>query len=145
VGDGDGGLVGAVPMKKMIITDKGKGWAGITVRDPALAEVTEAFVRATKWRGPFEVEAMRDSDGRYHLIEVNPRFPAWCFLSSAAGMNLPWAVAELAAGRPVPAFTDYKVGAMFVRIAIDQVANLADFQHMVTLGEVARATNGGQP
>ena len=145
VGDGRGGLVGAVPMKKMIITDKGKGWAGITVKDPALAEVTEAFVRATRWRGPFEVEAMRDSDGRYHLIEVNPRFPAWCFLSSAAGMNLPWAVAELAAGRPVPTFTDYKVGAMFVRIAIDQVANLADFQQMVTLGEVARTTNGGLP
>ena len=145
VGDGRGGLVGAVPMKKMVITDKGKGWAGITVRDPALAEVTAAFVKATSWRGPFEIEAMRDTDGRYHLIEINPRFPAWCFLSTAAGMNLCWAVAELAAGRPVPAFDDYKVGTMFVRIAIDQVANFADFQHMVTLGEVARAMNGGEP
>ncbi len=145
VGDGKGGLVGAVPMKKMVITDKGKGWAGITVRDPALAEVTQAFVKATSWRGPFEVEAMRDAEGRYHLIEVNPRFPAWTFLSCAAGMNLPHAVAELAAGRPAPVFGDYKVGSMFVRIAIDQVASFADFQHMVTLGEVARTTNGGQP
>jgi carbamoyl-phosphate synthase large subunit len=144
VGDGEGGLVGAVPMKKMVITDKGKGWAGITVKDPALAEVTTAFVKATRWRGPFEIEAMRDTDGRYHLIEVNPRFPAWCFLSASAGMNLPQAVAELAAGRPLSPLADYRVGSMFVRIAIDQVANFADFQHMVTLGEVAHRPNGDE-
>jgi carbamoyl-phosphate synthase large subunit len=138
VGDGEGGLVGAVPMKKMLITDKGKGWAGITVRDPELVGVAEAFVRATRWRGPFEVEVMRDPEGRYHLIEVNPRFPAWCYLSAAAGMNLPRMVAELAAGRAVKAARGYEVGAMFVRISLDQVASLDDFQRMVTVGEVVR-------
>jgi carbamoyl-phosphate synthase large subunit len=138
VGDGEGGLVGAVPMKKMLITDKGKGWAGITVKDPDLLAVAEAFVAATAWRGPFEVEVMRDHEGRYHLIEVNPRFPAWCYLSAAAGVNLPGMVAELAAGRDVPPPRDYDVGTMFVRISLDQVASLKDFQRMVTLGEVMR-------
>ena len=139
VGDGEGGLVGAVPMKKMLLTDKGKGWAGITVRDPELHEVTAAFVRATRWRGPFEIEAMRDDEGHYHLIEVNPRFPAWCYLSAAAGVNLPRMAALLAAGREVPRAADYEVGAMFVRISLDQVASLGDFQRMVTMGEVIRA------
>jgi carbamoyl-phosphate synthase large subunit len=139
VGDGEGGLVGAVPMKKMLLTDKGKGWAGITVRDPELHAVTEAFARATRWRGPFEVEAMRDRDGRYHLIEVNPRFPAWCYLSAAAGINLPRMAALLAAGERVERATRYDVGTMFVRISLDQVAKLGDFQRMVTLGEVLRA------
>ena len=138
VGDGEGGLVGAVPMKKMLLTDKGKGWAGITVKDPDLIAVAESFVEATRWRGPFEVEVMRDHQGRYHLIEVNPRFPAWCYLSAAAGVNLPGMVAELAAGRPVKANRDYDVGTMFVRISLDQVAKLGDFQRMVTLGEVMR-------
>jgi carbamoyl-phosphate synthase large subunit len=139
VGDGEGGLLGAVPMKKMLLTDKGKGWAGITVRDPELHAVAEAFAKATRWRGPFEVEVMRDADGRYHLIEVNPRFPAWCYLSAAAGVNLPRMAALLAAGRKVPKPRDYDVGAMFVRISLDQVARLGDFQRMVTLGEVLRA------
>ncbi len=138
VGDGEGGLVGAVPMKKMLLTDKGKGWAGITVKDPALIAVAEAFVAATRWRGPFEVEAMRDQEGRYHLIEVNPRFPAWCYLSAAAGVNLPGMVAELAAGRAVRSTRAYDVGTMFVRISLDQVAKLGDFQRMVTMGEVIR-------
>ena len=143
VGDGKGGMLGAVPMKKMVITDKGKGWAGITVKDPELLEVARSFMRATKWRGPCEVEVLRDKEGHYQLIEINPRFPAWVFLSAAAGVNLPRMVADMAAGREVEAVNDYEVGAMFVRIAIDQVASIGDFQRMVTLGEVVRS--GGEP
>jgi carbamoyl-phosphate synthase large subunit len=139
VGDGEGGLVGAVPMKKMLLTDKGKGWAGITVKDPDLLAVARDFVAATRWRGPFEVEVMRDGEGRYHLIEVNPRFPAWVYLAAGAGVNLPRMVAELAAGHPVAPAGDYEVGAMFVRISLDQVVSLSDFQRMVTMGEVLRA------
>jgi carbamoyl-phosphate synthase large subunit len=138
VGDGRGGLVGAVPMKKMLLTDKGKGWAGITVNDPALYALAESFAKATRWRGPFEVEALRDREGKYHLIEVNPRFPAWCYLSAAAGVNLPRMVALLAAGREVTPVRDWEVGKMFVRISLDQVASLRDFQRMVTMGEVSR-------
>jgi carbamoyl-phosphate synthase large subunit len=136
VGDGEGGLVGAVPMKKMMITDKGKGWAGITVKDPDLLAVASDFMKATRWRGPCEVEVMRDAEGHYHLLEINPRFPAWVYLSVAAGQNLPRAVVDLALGRRVEAFSVYEVGAMFVRIAIDQVARIGDFQRMVTTGEV---------
>jgi carbamoyl-phosphate synthase large subunit len=142
VGDGEGGLLGAVPMKKMLITDKGKGWAGITVKDPELLAVARDFVAATRWRGPFEVEVMRDDRGRYHLIEVNPRFPAWVYLSAGAGVNLPRMVVELAAGRPVTRSGDYEVGAMFVRISLDQVVSFRDFQRMVTLGEVLREAVG---
>lgn len=137
VGDGRGGLVGAVPMKKMLITDKGKGWAGITVKDPALLSLTHAFMRATSWRGPCEIEVMRDREGHYHLIEINPRFPAWVYLSVAAGQNLPRAVAALAMGETV-SLGDYEVGTMFVRISLDQVAHISDFQSMVTTGEVIR-------
>lgn len=139
VGDGEGGLLGAVPMKKMLLTDKGKGWAGITVRDPDLVGVARAFVKATKWRGPFEVEVMRDKHGHYQLIEINPRFPAWVYLSVAAGMNLPRTAVELAAGRPIEPLSDYEVGTMFVRISIDQVARIGDFQSMVTTGEIVRS------
>lgn len=138
VGDGDGGLVGALPMKKTYITDKGKGWAGIAVKDAELMALTERFMKATKWRGPCEVEVVRDKKGAYHLLEVNPRFPAWTYLSAGAGINLPYAVACLAAGQHVAPMRDYNVGTMFVRISLDQVTTLADLEKISTAGEILR-------
>lgn len=139
VGDGDGGLVGAVQMRKTVITDKGKGWAGVAIHDPRLSALAETFMRATKWRGPCELEVIRTASGEYFVLEVNPRFPAWCFLSAGAGMNLPYAVAELAAGRALTPLTDYRVGTMFVRIALDQISDMEAFSRMSTSGEVVRS------
>ncbi len=136
VGDGEGGLVGALPMKKTYRTDKGKGWAGITVRDPALIEITERFMTTTKWRGPCEVEVIKTEAGEYALLEINPRFPAWVYLSAGAGLNLPWLAVQLAAGEYVEPASDYRVGTMFVRIAIDQVASLEDFSRLTQHGEL---------
>lgn len=135
VGDGQGGLVGAVPMKKTFVTDKGKGWAGVAVKDPNLIEMTRKFMAHTRWRGPCEVEVLRTNDGQYFLIEVNPRFPAWTYLSAGAGQNLPWAVAQLAAGEAIEPLPDFKAGTMFVRIAIDQIATMEDFQQIASSGE----------
>ena len=142
VGDGAGDLVGAVPMRKTWLTDKGKGWAGITVSDPALLDVTRRFVEASRWRGPFEAEILRTRDGEYHLLEINPRFPAWTYLSAGAGMNLPSALLELACGGEIQRLTDYTVGKLFVRISLDQVADLEDLQAMTTHGELRRAVSG---
>jgi len=142
VGDGHGGLVGAVPMKKTLLTDKGKGWAGIAVKDPELLRVTEAFMRASSWRGPCEVEVIRDKEGVYHLLEVNPRFPAWCYMSAGAGMNLPLAVVQLAAGVPPDPLGAFVPGTMFVRISLDQIASVADFETIATTGELVR--DGGR-
>ena len=139
VGDGEGGLVGAVPMKKTYITDKGKGWAGITIKDPQLIALTRRFAAASRWRGPCEVEVIKDRRGGYHLLEVNPRFPAWAYLSAGAGMNLPLAVVQLAAGQQVQPMEQYRVGTMFVRISMDQIANLEDFQAITQTGELLSA------
>lgn len=143
VGDGRGGLVGAVPMKKLFVTDKGKGWAGVAVRDPELVAVTERFMAATKWRGPCEVEVLKTAEGEYFLIEINPRFPAWSYLSAGAGQNLPWAVARLAMGEEVGRLPDYKPGTMFVRIALDQIASMEDFQTIASTGEIHLNENAG--
>lgn len=139
VGDGEGGLVGCVAMKKLLITDKGKGWAGVTVKDPTLVSLTESFMRSTRWRGPCELELIRAQRGGYYLIEINPRFPAWVFLSAVAGVNLAQAVVELAQGRKLGRLGDYDAGKMFVRISIDQAASIEDFQHVVTTGELTRS------
>ncbi|MCB9781315.1 MAG: ATP-grasp domain-containing protein [Alphaproteobacteria bacterium] len=139
VGDGRGGLVGAVPMKKTLLTDKGKGWAGVVVRDPALIALAERFMAATRWRGPCEVECVRDKDGTYRLLEINPRFPAWCFVSAGAGQNLPAAVLRLAMGEPVAPLRELVAGTMFVRISFDQLAHISDLQELAGLGELHRS------
>lgn len=136
VGDGKGGVVGAVPMKKTFITDKGKGWAGVAVNDPALITATARFMEATKWRGGCELEILRTPEGRYLLIEVNPRFPAWTYLSAGAGQNLPWALTRLAMGETIAPLPPFRPGTMFVRIAIDQIASMEDFEKIATHGEL---------
>ncbi|MFT7522003.1 MAG: carbamoyl-phosphate synthase large subunit [Kiritimatiellia bacterium] len=135
VGDGQGGLVGAVPMKKLMLTDNGKGWAGVTIRDESLMQLTRDFMTATRWRGPCEVEARQERDGTLHLIEVNPRFPAWCDLCAGAGQNLISAVVDLALGKPVT-IQEYTVGTAFIRISLNQIVPITALESISTLGEV---------
>lgn len=134
VGDGRGGLLGAVPMRKTLLTDKGKGWAGVAIKDPEALAMAERFAAATRWRGPCEVEVLRDEDGRTWLLEINPRFPAWVFMTVAAGPNLPWVAARAALGEPVAADRAFRPGTMFVRISIDQIARLEDYEALATAG-----------
>jgi carbamoyl-phosphate synthase large subunit len=135
LGDGKGGLLGAVAMKKLAITDKGKAWAGVTIRDAELLRITERFVQATNWAGPFELEVMVTPERAYYLIEINPRFPAWVYLAASAGLNLPAMAVDFALGEAVPACLDYRVGTVFSRIALDQIASVSDLERMVVHGE----------
>jgi carbamoyl-phosphate synthase large subunit len=136
VGDGSGGMVGALPMKKTYLTDKGKGWAGVIVKDPMLLEITEKFCSTTKWRGPCEVEILKTWDEKYYLIEINPRFPAWTFVCAGAGQNLPFAVAQLAMGLDPAPLPEYKVGTMFVRISLEQIVRIETLEEIISKGEI---------
>ncbi len=140
VGDGEGGLVGAVPMRKMQLTDKGKAWGGVTIADPGLDAFVARVIAALKWRGPCEVEVMREADtGAYHLIEINPRFPAWVYLAVGAGRNLPWATVQLALGQHVEPMASCPAGVMFLRHSYDQICAMSDFEAMTVQGELHRA------
>jgi carbamoyl-phosphate synthase large subunit len=138
LGDGAGGMLGSVAMKKLAVTDKGKGWAGITIRDPELIRIAERFVSATQWRGPFELEVMLARDGTYYVIEINPRFPAWVYLSASSGLNLPKRAVALATGQALAPATEYSVGTMFVRISLDQIAHVSDLEKVIMNGEWCR-------
>jgi len=145
LGDGTGAMIGAVAMRKLALTDKGKGWSGVTVGSPALLTLAAALIRALNWRGPLEVEIIAAKGEMtaeaLRVIEINPRFPAWCYLTAAAGQNLPSACARLALGAPMTApLPAYKTGQMFVRISLDQVADMATFGQLSALGILPFAT-----
>jgi carbamoyl-phosphate synthase large subunit len=123
-------------MRKQYITDKGKAWAGITLDEPALIEMTRKLIAANQWRGGMELELIKDRNGQLYIVEINPRFPAWVYLAVAAGQNMPAAAVKLAFGEEVPPFEHYEVGKMFVRYSWDNIVNLSDFEKISTLGEL---------
>ncbi len=136
LGDGQGNTIGAVPMRKKFITDKGKAWAGVTLDEPSLIEMTKKLISASKWRGGMEIELIKDKNNKLFLVEINPRFPAWVYLPVAAGQNMPAAAIQLAFGENVKAFTTYDVGKLFVRYSFDNIVELSDFQQISTTGEL---------
>ena len=137
LGDGTGQTIGAVAMRKLYITDKGKGWAGITIFDNNLIEISKKVIERIKWRSGMELEFIRSSEtGQYFLLEINPRFPAWVYLAPNAGQNLPYALLQLALGNQVQPFDNYKVGTIFVRSSWDLITDISVFEKITTKGEI---------
>jgi len=134
LGDGKGNLLGSVMMRKKGVTDKGKAWAGIAIHDQTLLAAAEKLVKNLDWRGPLEVEVMRDDEGRYHLIEINPRFPAWVYFSAGLGRNLPYALVRLALGEELEEFAPPKPGMLYIRYADECVVPLAEYESVVMNG-----------
>ncbi len=136
LGDGKGNTIGAVPMRKQYITDKGKAWGGITIDDPGLLELTRKIIGATRWKGGMELELIRKSGGELYVIEINPRIPAWVYLAVGAGQNLPEALVKLAMGQDVEPFNYFKKGVIFVRYSWDMICDMKDFEKISTKGEI---------
>jgi len=135
LGDGRGNTIGAVPMRKMYITDKGKAWSGITILDKFLLEITRNIISKTCWRGGMELEMIRSSDNKYYLVEINPRIPAWVYLAVGAGQNLPEALVQLALGHEPEPFTVFDVGKMFIRYSYDLILDARIHQSFALKGE----------
>lgn len=136
LGDGEGNATSIIPMRKMYITDKGKAWAGITLEDDALIELAQKFVEATQWRGGFEIEIMKTAKDELYIMEINPRFPAWIYLSAGAGQNQPAALVKMALGEKVLPFTTYDVGKLFIRYSWDLIVDISKFQQFTAFGSL---------
>lgn len=136
IGDGKGTLIGAVPMRKQYITDKGKAWSGISIDDEELMKMTQKLIKSTKWKGGMELEIVRTDEGKYYLIEINPRFPAWVYLAVGCGQNHPEALVKMALGMDVKPFDTYEIGKLFVRYSYDLIVDLKEFETIATKGEL---------
>jgi len=130
LGDGKGNTIGAVPMRKQYITDKGKAWSGITLDNKNMLDLTHKIITDTQWRGGMELELIKTSKNELYLIEINPRLPAWVYLAVGAGQNLPEALVNLAMGKFVKPFSNYEVGKMFIRYSYDMICNVDEFQEL---------------
>jgi len=136
VGDGNGNTLSAVPMRKQYITDIGKAWGGIAITDSKLLDLTHHFIKKTKWRGAFELELMKNKDGEFYLLEINPRIPAWVYLAVGVGQNIPELIVNLALGKDVEPITTFNAGKMFIRYSWEMIVDLEEFEKISTTGEL---------
>ncbi len=138
VGDGEGNILGMVPQKKLVITDKGKGFGGVVIKNPELDEFARKVISLLKWRGPCELEVMRGHDGLYYLIEINPRFPAWVRLAEGSGQNQPAAVVLKALGQKLTELPACKPGTLFIRHAEDLITDISVMGEVSAKSELIR-------
>ncbi|MEZ4999992.1 MAG: ATP-grasp domain-containing protein [Bacteroidales bacterium] len=136
LGDGEGNTIGAVPMRKQYITDKGKAWAGVTLDDKKMLDLTHNLISSTRWRGGMELELIRSDKNELYLIEINPRIPAWVYLAVGAGQNIPEALVKLALGMEVKPMVKYDVGKMFIRYSYDLITDMSEFEKLSMKGEL---------
>lgn len=132
LGDGKGGLLGSCAVRKLILTDKGKGNGSIIVRDARLDEITLRIIAETHWIGPFELEFIRDHrDNDYRLIEINPRFPAWVGFPAQLGANFAAAWVEwMTTGRCEP-LPDLTPGRFFIRHQTEVTGDIGQLSAML--------------
>lgn len=130
-----GAAIGAVMMKKLFVTDKGKAWAGVTIDNPEVKKLSEKILDIIKWDGGCELEfIVENKTNKIFLLEINPRFPAWIYLATAAGQNMPEALAKICLGETVNPFSSYEVGKMFVRHSWDDIVPMKLIESLSTSG-----------
>lgn len=130
VANGKGDLKGAVAIKKLTTTDLGKVWLGLTIKNDLLMKTAQKFTTLTKWQGAFELECIVNSNGIY-MIEINPRFPAWVYLATEIGINLPGMLIKIIQNESFESKLDYPINKVYVRFVDEIVADLDEYKNLV--------------
>lgn len=142
LGDGRGKMLGVVCMKKLVNTEKGKGWACVTIKNDGFIKLTKRIITTLNWQGAIEVEAIYSKkDNNFYIIELNPRFPAWIYLAKAAGLNLPYMYLKIALGESVPKACGYKTGVVISNYTTNLITDIAKIETLFTNGEIAYEKN----
>ncbi len=132
-----GELIGALPMRKSRLTEKGKAWAAVSLRNEKLQRFASETIEALGWSGPCELEVLEEEGTKQlYLLEINPRFPAWLYLGTGAEQNLPPVLVKLALGEEVEPLPPARSGITFVRHATDLVCPLAFLENLTVHGEL---------
>jgi len=93
-----------------------------TVENPAVEQAASRLLAAMRYTGIAEVEFKYDGrDGRYKLLDVNPRAWTWHALCAAAGVDFPYLMWRSVHGESVPEIRG-RAGVRWVRMSTDALA-----------------------
>ncbi len=134
VGDGEGGSLGFVGIKKLSKTSLGKIWTGVTIHNEKMLAAADRFLKEFEWKSAFELECMM-SAGEVFLIEINPRFPSWSYFATGVGINLPANMVRKALGLALLENNSYEAGKLYIRYTYELISDMAPYQKMIMLGE----------
>jgi D-aspartate ligase len=99
-----------------------------TIEDEVVARAARDLLAAMRWTGVVEVEFKRDPrSDRTLLLDVNTRGWTWQALGGRAGVDFPYLLWRLAAGRDVPSIVAAP-GERWVRVAPDLLAALEEMR-----------------
>jgi len=81
---------------------------------PALRKQGRRLLDNLRWHGVAMVEFKKDiKDGKYKLMEVNPKFWGSLELAIASGVDFPYLAYKLAKGESIPPQTNYRKDVVF--------------------------------
>ncbi len=90
-----------------------------TVDEPAVEEAATKVIQAIGFTGLVEVEFKRDPrDGRYKLLDINPRVWGWHSMCAAAGVDFPYLLLQMMEGQPLPSLRA-RTGVRWARMGFD--------------------------
>ena len=94
-----------------ILGSGGVGVVNITTDIPDLKRMSKQLLDQLGWHGPAQIEWIRDArDGRYKLLEINPRFWGTLELSIDAGIDFPKLAVRMLDGEELEEHFTYSVG-----------------------------------
>ena len=97
-----------------------------TVNEPAVESPARKLLEAIRFTGLVEVEFKKDPrDGRYKLLDINPRVWGWHSLCASAGVDFPYLLWNLKWEQPVPE-AHARSGVRWVRFGADFVVSCAE-------------------
>ncbi len=111
-----------------------------TVSEPAVEEAATRLLRGMRYTGLAEVEFKYDRrDGRYKLLDVNPRVWTWHALCGAAGVDFPYLLWRSIHGEPI-AEVRGRPGVRWVRMSTDVAAAASEMSRgHLSIREYARS------
>jgi predicted ATP-grasp superfamily ATP-dependent carboligase len=81
----------------------GDGSLQMVVEDPGIADLSRRLLKAFRYRGFVGVEFKQDPrDGRFKLMEINPRTVSGNQMTVAAGVDFPYIGYRMLTGDPIP-------------------------------------------
>lgn len=94
----------------------------LTVEEPEVEEIAGRFLAGIGYTGLVEIEFKRDRrDGRYKMLDVNPRIWAWHSLTRRAGVDFPALMWRHLSGETV-APVRARAGVAWIHMARDVIA-----------------------
>ena len=93
-----------------------------TLDVPEIVAPSRRLLAAIRYSGLVELEYKFDArNGRYKLLDINPRIWTWSALGGCAGIDFPYLLWQMMAGRPVSEQTG-RTGVRWVYMASDVLA-----------------------